>query len=449
MSTKAYNPYDNVLTVLRQAAADAGYTENEIITLEYPERELKVSIPVEMDDGTIRVFDGYRVQHSSLRGPCKGGVRFHPDVDLDEVKALAAWMTIKCAVVNIPYGGAKGAVRVDPKELSHKELQRLTRRYTAMILPIIGPEKDIPAPDVNTNAETMGLIMDTYSMFQGYTVPGVVTGKPVDIGGSLGRHEATGRGVMLVTMKTLERLGKKPFDVRVAVQGFGNVGSVAAKLLAEKYFGKIKPRPVGAKADFPKLDRHFAGRLEMKLPQIKTVRLTKSYIAPSFNTNREAVYPLLVLSAYLGEGETSKLYKKLVLEEKNALGVSVAYDFASRSYGGFSISAMPKEDVDAKAFETALDKAVKEALAEISVEEIEKTKGKMLAGQVYLRDNPNDAAYIAGSMAAVGMSVEDIENHADNIRKVSAGDVRKAAEKLFGRAINVTGVIKPEKEEGR
>lgn len=235
MSTKAYNPYDNVLTVLRQAAADAGYTENEIITLEYPERELKVSIPVEMDDGTIRVFDGYRVQHSSLRGPCKGGVRFHPDVDLDEVKALAAWMTIKCAVVNIPYGGAKGAVRVDPKEqLSHKELQRLTRRYTAMILPIIGPEKDIPAPDVNTNAETMGLIMDTYSMFQGYTVPGVVTGKPVDIGGSLGRHEATGRGVMLVTMKTLERLGKKPSDIRVAVQGFGNVGSVAAKLLAEK-----------------------------------------------------------------------------------------------------------------------------------------------------------------------------------------------------------------------
>ena len=229
----------------------------------------------------------------------------------------------------------------------------------------------------------------------------------------------------------------------------GDIEPKTAKLLAEKYFGKIKPRPVGAKADFPKLDRHFAGRLEMKLPQIKTVRLTKSYIAPSFNTNREAVYPLLVLSAYLGEGETSKLYKKLVLEEKNALGVSVAYDFASRSYGGFSISAMPKEDVDAKAFETALDKAVKEALAEISVEEIEKTKGKMLAGQVYLRDNPNDAAYIAGSMAAVGMSVEDIENHADNIRKVSAGDVRKAAEKLFGRAINVTGVIKPEKEEGR
>ena len=199
MSKANYNPYENMLAVLRQAADAAGYTENEIITLEYPERELKVSIPVEMDDGTIRVFDGYRVQHSSLRGPCKGGVRFHPDVDEDEVKALAAWMTIKCAVVNIPYGGAKGAVRVDPKELSKKELQRLTRRYTAMILPIIGPEKDIPAPDVNTNAETMGLIMDTYSMFQGYTVHGVVTGKPVDIGGSLGRlvfHE-NARGLLV------------------------------------------------------------------------------------------------------------------------------------------------------------------------------------------------------------------------------------------------------------
>ena len=135
MSLKNYNPYDNMLSVLRQAAERAGYSQNEITTLEYPERELKVSVPVEMDDGSIRVFDGYRVQHSSLRGPCKGGVRFHPDVDIDEVKALAAWMTFKCAVVNIPYGGAKGAVRVDPKELSPKELQRLTRRYTAMILP--------------------------------------------------------------------------------------------------------------------------------------------------------------------------------------------------------------------------------------------------------------------------------------------------------------------------
>ncbi len=229
-----YNPYDNMLTVLRKAGAKLGYQENEYVTLEYPERELKVSIPVEMDDGTIRVFEGYRVQHSSLRGPCKGGVRYHPDVSIDEVKALAAWMTLKCAVANIPFGGAKGAVKVDVGKLSQRELQKLTRRYTAMILPLIGPEKDIPAPDVNTNAQTMGIIMDTYSMMKGYPVPGVVTGKPVCIGGSLGRHEATGRGVMLVTLKTLEKLNTHASGIRVAVQGFGNVGSVTCSLLYQK-----------------------------------------------------------------------------------------------------------------------------------------------------------------------------------------------------------------------
>ena len=229
----------------------------------------------------------------------------------------------------------------------------------------------------------------------------------------------------------------------------GDIEPKTARLLAEKYFGGIEPRPAGDKADFPKLDKYFSGRLEMSLPEIKAVRLIKSYIAPSFNTEPRAIYPLLVLSAYLGEGETSKLYKKLVLEKKNALGVSTSYDFASRSYGGFSISAMPKENADLKAFEKALNKAVEEALAEITVEEIETTKEKMLAGQVYLRDNPNDAAYIAGSMAAVGIPVEDIENHADNIRKVSAEDVRRAAEKLFGSAINVTGIIRPQQEEGR
>ena len=230
----AYNPYDNMLTVLREAAEHLGYSENEYITLEYPERELKVSIPVEMDDGSVRVFEGYRVQHSSLRGPCKGGVRYHPDVNIDEVKALAAWMTLKCAVANIPYGGAKGAVRVDVNQLSRKELQRLTRRYTAMILPIIGPEKDIPAPDVNTNPGTMGIIMDTYSMIKGYPIPGVVTGKPICIGGSLGREAATGRGVTLVTLRMMEKLGMRVNGTRIAVQGFGNVGSAACSLLAEQ-----------------------------------------------------------------------------------------------------------------------------------------------------------------------------------------------------------------------
>lgn len=228
-----YNPYDNMLAILRDAAQRLGYQPAEYATLEYTERELKVSVPVEMDDGSVQVFDGYRVQHSSLRGPCKGGIRFHPDVDINEVKALAAWMTIKCAVVNIPYGGGKGAVRVDPSRLSRKELQRLTRRYTAMILPIIGPDKDIPAPDVNTNAETMGLIMDTYSMMVGHSVPDVVTGKPVEIGGSLGRKEATGRGVMLVTQKTMEDLRMAPDQTRIAIQGAGNVGGTAARLLSE------------------------------------------------------------------------------------------------------------------------------------------------------------------------------------------------------------------------
>lgn len=187
-----------------------------------------------MDDGSVQVFEGYRVQHSSLRGPCKGGIRFHKDSDIEEVKALALWMTMKCAVANIPYGGAKGAVKVDPAKLSRGELQRLTRRYTAMVLPLIGPEKDIPAPDVNTNAETMGLIMDTYSMLKGYTVPGVVTGKPVEIGGSLGRSEATGRGVMITAMQLMKKLGMQPENTRAAVQGFGNVGSAAADLLAKQ-----------------------------------------------------------------------------------------------------------------------------------------------------------------------------------------------------------------------
>ncbi len=231
MKLENYNPYDNMLEVLEKAAKKLDYEESDYIAIKYPERELKVSIPLVMDDGQIKVFEGYRVQHSSSRGPCKGGIRYHQNVDIDEVKALAAWMSLKCAVVNIPYGGAKGAIKVNPKELSKNELKRLTRRYVSMILPLIGPEKDIPAPDVNTNAEVMGWIMDTYSMFMGYTVPGVVTGKPIEIGGSLGRSEATGRGIMLVVKEVLSRLGYPVSGTKVAVQGLGKVGGTAAKLL--------------------------------------------------------------------------------------------------------------------------------------------------------------------------------------------------------------------------
>lgn len=229
-----YNPYENMLQVLDNAAKILGLSEDEYVTLKYPERELKVSVPIEMDDGSVKVFEGFRVQHSSVRGPCKGGIRYHQDVNLDEVKALAAWMSFKCAVADIPYGGGKGGIVVDPSSLSKNELKRLTRRYTAMILPMIGPEKDVPAPDVGTNAEVMGWIMDTYSMFAGYSVPGVVTGKPLAIGGSLGRPEATGRGVMFTTKEILKRLDLFINDTRIVIQGMGNVGSAAAELLSKE-----------------------------------------------------------------------------------------------------------------------------------------------------------------------------------------------------------------------
>src|SRR6266700_1411214 len=197
------------------------------------QREFTCHFPVEMDDGDIQVFTGYRVQHSVHRGPAKGGIRFHPDVSLDEVKALAMWMTWKCAVVNIPFGGAKGGVIVDPRRLSLRELEHLTRRFASEISILIGPDRDIPAPDVNTNAQVMAWIMDTLSMHAGYSVTASVTGKPVEVGGSLGRVEATGRGVTICALAALEHLGLKPHTVKVSVQGFGNVGSVSARLLEE------------------------------------------------------------------------------------------------------------------------------------------------------------------------------------------------------------------------
>lgn len=229
MNNSGYNPYDNMLNILEQAANKLGLEKNDYEALKYPECEMKVSVPICMDDGSIKVFDGYRVQHSSVRGPCKGGIRYHQNVDINEVKALAAWMTFKCAVVNVPYGGAKGAVRVDPSTLSRRELIRLTRQYTARIMPIIGPDKDIPAPDVNTNGEIMGWIMDTYSTYKGHYSPGVVTGKPIALGGSLGRVEATGRGVSIVTYESIKKYNI-PYLASIAIQGMGNVGGTAAEI---------------------------------------------------------------------------------------------------------------------------------------------------------------------------------------------------------------------------
>lgn len=229
--SQTYNPYDNVLKVVEDAASILGYTESDIEAIKYPERELKVSIPVRMDDGTTHVFEGYRIQHSTSRGPAKGGIRFHPAVNIDEVRALSAWMTFKCAVVNIPYGGGKGGVVCDPSKLSENEIRAITRRYTAAIAPLIGPEQDIPAPDVGTNAGVMGWMMDTYSMLKGHCIHGVVTGKPIELGGALGRNEATGRGVMFTTKNILSRLNIPVAGTTVAIQGMGNVGSITAKLL--------------------------------------------------------------------------------------------------------------------------------------------------------------------------------------------------------------------------
>jgi len=216
-----------------QAAETMGLDPNLRGRLKWPQRSLVVSVPVRMDDGTVEVFTGYRVQHDTSRGPSKGGIRYHPEVNLGEVAALAMWMTWKCALADLPYGGAKGGVAVNPKQLSHGELQRLTRRYAAEILPFVGPDKDIPAPDVGTDAQVMAWIMDTYSQQVGYAVPGVVTGKPLSIGGSLGREEATGRGVVYVSLEALKHLNLDIHNATVAIQGFGNVGAHTARIMRE------------------------------------------------------------------------------------------------------------------------------------------------------------------------------------------------------------------------
>src|SRR3989475_9659806 len=215
------------------AAQKLNLDERLTKVLRYPTREIILHIPVMMDNGHLEVFTGFRVQHSIARGPAKGGLRYSPDVNLDEVRALASWMTWKCAVVNIPFGGAKGGIICDPHKMSMGELERMTRRYTAELFEFIGPEKDVPAPDINTNEQTMAWIMDTYSMHMRQTVTAVVTGKPLNIGGSRGRREATGRGIMIVCDEAIKKLRLNRESTRVIIQGFGNVGSNAAKLMAE------------------------------------------------------------------------------------------------------------------------------------------------------------------------------------------------------------------------
>ena len=227
------SPWGTYLSQVDRVVPYLGHLAKWVETLKRPKRALIVDVPIEMDNGDVAHFEGYRVQHNLSRGPGKGGVRFHPDVTLEEVMALSAWMTVKCAAVNLPYGGAKGGIRVDPKALSLKELERMTRRYTSEIGIIIGPQRDIPAPDVNTNGQIMAWMMDTYSMNTGTTATGVVTGKPIHLGGSLGRVKATGRGVFVTGREAARRINLNLNGARVAVQGYGNVGSSAAELFAQ------------------------------------------------------------------------------------------------------------------------------------------------------------------------------------------------------------------------
>jgi|Deesub1362B_J571_1020462.scaffolds.fasta_scaffold00328_5 glutamate dehydrogenase/leucine dehydrogenase len=227
------NPYEMACRQLERSAELIGLDSELVDYLKVPDRVLTVKVPVRMDDGRIRVFVGYRSQHCGVRGPYKGGIRYHPNVTMEEVIALSMWMTWKCALVDIPFGGGKGGVRVNPKELSNSELERLTRRFTTAIMPIISENRDIPAPDIYTDSQTMAWMMDTYSVYKGYTVPGIVTGKPVELGGSLGRESATGRGVAIITRESAKAIGSTIKDASIAIQGYGNVGYWAAKTLSE------------------------------------------------------------------------------------------------------------------------------------------------------------------------------------------------------------------------
>lgn len=239
MAINMINPYDVAVAQFDEAAERLGLSQAMRAILRKPKRELTVNFPVRMDNGDVEMFTGYRVQHNINRGPAKGGVRFSPEVSLDEVRALAMWMTWKCAVVGIPFGGAKGGVICDPRKMSPAELERLTRRYTTEISLLIGPDSDIPAPDMNTNPQVMAWMMDTYSMHKGYSVPAMVTGKPIGIGGSEGRMEATARGVKVITHESMLDKGMNPSECSVVVQGFGNVGSITARLLHDELHCKI------------------------------------------------------------------------------------------------------------------------------------------------------------------------------------------------------------------
>ena len=345
-----FNPFQAMAHRFEAAADHLGLNQDVREVLRTPDRELTVAIPTLMDDGRVKVFTGYRVQHNFSRGPCKGGIRFAPDVHLDEVRALAAWMTWKCSVVDIPFGGGKGGVICDPRELSQHELERITRRYTASIMDILGPDRDVPAPDMNTNEQTMAWIMDTYSMHVRSTTTAVVTGKPLSIGGSRGRAEATGRGVMIACREAMPKLGLRPENASVVVQGSGNVGGVAALLMHREGFKIVSlsdmygtiHNPHGL--DVPavmkhlKQNRRLEGYAEAEhLPNSEQLELDCDILVPAAvenaitSKNAERVKARLVVEG--ANGPTTVLADK-ILEDR---GVVVVPDILANA-GGVTVS---------------------------------------------------------------------------------------------------------------
>ena len=279
---KEENPFESMMSRFDRAAQLLDLDPDLYAVLRVPNRELKVYIPTRMDSGRIQVFEGFRVQHNFARGPAKGGIRYAPDVNLDEVRALAAWMTWKCAVVNVPFGGAKGGIICDPQQMSVGELERMTRRYAAELLDFIGPEKDVPAPDMNTNEQTMAWIMDTYSMHARHTVTAVVTGKPIDLGGSSGRREATGRGILFVVNEAIKRFKMTPAETRVVVQGSGNVGGIGARLFHEAGYNVVAISDIHGGIYNPK-----GLNIPQVLDYLGTTRSFEGYEGVEFVTNQE------------------------------------------------------------------------------------------------------------------------------------------------------------------
>ena len=345
--TSAWNTY---LQQIDRVAPYLGELSRWIDTLRHPKRALIVDIPLQMDDGTIRHFEGFRVQHNLSRGPGKGGIRYHPDVDLNEVMALSAWMTIKCAAVTLPYGGAKGGIRVDPFSLSEGELERLTRRYTSEIGLIIGPQRDIPAPDVGTNGKVMAWMMDTYSMNHGTTITGVVTGKPIHLGGSLGREKATGRGVFVTGREVAGRAGIGIEGAKIAVQGFGNVGSEAARLFAEAGARVVVIQDHTATLfNADGIDLHALSEWQNRHKQIAGFPGAKSIDSEAFWTTDMDILIPAALEGQITRERAEKLRCKLVLEGANgptypdaddilkARGITVVPDVICNA-GGVTVS---------------------------------------------------------------------------------------------------------------